>query len=301
MNSSFESLIEQYPLPIAEQLRHWAARYASRIAVVDAKGSLTYSALDAQVDELAAGLSSLGLRSGEHVIVQLPNDNAFVTLLFALLRLGVIPVLAMPSQRALDIDALIELAQPVAYVIHGENHAELARQMAHKHACLRHVLVAGETVSDDFTPLFSLHGERQAWPQPDVSATALLLLSGGTTGTPKLIPRRHADYSYNFSASAELCGISQQSVYLAVLPVAHNFPLACPGILGTLACGGKVVLTDSASCDEVMPLIAQERVTHVALVPALAQLWVQAREWEDSDLSSLRVIQAGAPARPDAC
>lgn len=64
MNSSFESLIEQYPLPIAEQLRHWAARYASRIAVVDAKGSLTYSALDAQVDELAAGLSSLGLRSG---------------------------------------------------------------------------------------------------------------------------------------------------------------------------------------------------------------------------------------------
>lgn len=181
--------------------------------------------------------------------MQLPNDNAFVTLLFALLRLGVIPVLAMPSQRALDIDALIELAQPVAYVIHGENHAELARQMAHKHACLRHVLVAGETVSDDFTPLFSLHGERQAWPQPDVSATALLLLSGGTTGTPKLIPRRHADYSYNFSASAELCGISQQSVYLAVLPVAHNFPLACPGILGTLACGGKVVLTDSASCD----------------------------------------------------
>lgn len=164
--------------------------------------------------------------------MQLPNDNAFVTLLFALLRLGVIPVLAMPSQRALDIDALIELAQPVAYVIHGENHVELARQMAHKHACLRHVLVAGETVSDDFTPLFSLHGERQAWPQPDVSATALLLLSGGTTGTPKLIPRRHADYSYNFSASAELCGISQQSVYLAVLPVAHNFPLACPGILG---------------------------------------------------------------------
>lgn len=60
--------------------------------------------------------------------MQLPNDNAFVTLLFALLRLGVIPVLAMPSQRALDIDALIELAQPVAYVIHGENHAELAHR-----------------------------------------------------------------------------------------------------------------------------------------------------------------------------
>ncbi|MGS9159805.1 2,3-dihydroxybenzoate-AMP ligase, partial [Salmonella enterica subsp. enterica serovar Infantis] len=78
-------------------------------------------------------------------------------------------------------------------------------------------------------------------PQPDVSATALLLHSGVTTGTPQLIPRRHADYSYNFSASSELCGISQKSVYLADLPVAHNLPLACPGILGTLACGGTVV------------------------------------------------------------
>lgn len=293
MHSSFDSLIKQYPFPIAEQLRHWAARYPSRIAVVDAKGSLTYSALDLRVDELAAGLYSLGLRPGEHVLIQLPNGNAFVILLFALLRLGVIPVLAMPSQRALDIDALIALAQPAAYVIHGENHADLARQMARKHACLRQVLVASETEGDDFTPLFSLRGERQTWPQPDAGATALLLLSGGTTGTPKLIPRRHADYSYNFSASAELCGLNPQSVYLAVLPVAHNFPLACPGILGTLACGGKVVLTDSASCDEVMPLIAEQGVTHVALVPALAQLWVQAREWEDSDLSSLRVIQVG--------
>ena len=58
----------------------------------------------------------------------------------------------MPSQRALDIDALMALAQPAAYVIHGESHADLARQMARKHACLRQVLVAGETEGDDFTP-----------------------------------------------------------------------------------------------------------------------------------------------------
>lgn len=88
------------------------------------------------------------------MLIQLPNGNAFVILLFALLRLGVIPVLAMPSQRALDIDALMALAQPAAYVIHGESHADLARQMARKHACLRQVLVASETEGDDFTPLF---------------------------------------------------------------------------------------------------------------------------------------------------
>src|SRR6218665_2907585 len=52
-------------------------------------------------------------------------------------------------------------------------------------------------------------------------------------------------------------------------------------------------LSRTANCDEAMPLIERERVTHLALVPPLAQLWVQAREWEDSDLSSLRLVQVG--------
>lgn len=154
MHASFNTLIEQYPLPIAAQLRCWAARYSTQTALVDDGGALTYSELDVRVDQLAAGLDSLGLRSGQHVIVQLPNGNAFVILLFALLRLGAIPVLAMPSQRELDIDALIALAQPVAYFIHGENHAGLARQMMHKHACLRHVLTIEQCADDEFTPLF---------------------------------------------------------------------------------------------------------------------------------------------------
>lgn len=290
----FEPLIRQFPSPLGEQLGTWASRYTSSIALIDKDETLSYQALNERVDRLAAGLFTLGLHSGERVIVQLPNSCTFVTLLFALLRTGAVPVLAMPSQRAADIDALIALAEPAAYVIPGESHAELAKQVRDKHACLRHILVA-ETSHNErtFTPLFSLQGERCEWPHPDVADTALLLLSGGTTGTPKLIPRTHADYSYNFSTSAQLCEINRNSVYLAVLPIAHNFPLACPGILGTLSCGGKVVLADNASCDEVMPLIARKKVTHVALVPALAQLWVQAREWENSDLSSLRVIQVG--------
>src|SRR6218665_2944531 len=141
--------------------------------------------------------------------------------------------------------------------------------------------------------LATLDGDPQEWAEPSPGDTALLLLSGGTTGVPKLIPRTHADYAYTFTASADLCGLDESTVYLAVLPVAHNFTLACPGVLGTLAQGGTVVLSRTASCDEAMPLIERERVTHLALVPPLAQLWVQAREWEDSDLSSLRLVQVG--------
>ncbi len=147
----------------------------------------------------------------------------------------------MTSQRAADIDALIALAEPAAYVIPGESHAELAKQQVRdKHTCLRHILVA-ETSHNErtFTPLFSLQVGRCEWLHTDVADTALLLLSDSITGTLKLIPRTHADYSYNFSTSAQLCDINRNSVYLAVLPIAHNFQLACPGILGTLSCGGR--------------------------------------------------------------
>lgn len=49
--------------------------------------------------------------------------------------------------------------------------------------------------------------------------------------------------------SAKRCQLDRNSVYLAALPVAHNFPLCCPGLLGTLDAGGKVVLAPTTSPD----------------------------------------------------
>ncbi len=208
----------------------------------------------------------------------------------------------MPSQRALDIDALIELAQPVAYVIHGENHAELARQMAHKHACLRHVLVAGETVSDDFTPFFSLHGERQAWPQPDVSATALLLLSGGTTGTPKLIPRRYMPTIAITSALLLNCAASANRACISPSSRWRITSAGLPRYSGNACLRRKVVLTDSASCDEVMPLIAQERVTRRRPGSGAGAMMGAGQEvGRQRPFVAARHSGRRRPARPDAC
>ncbi|NAT17659.1 hypothetical protein CU663_25065 [Pseudomonas syringae pv. actinidifoliorum] len=98
----------------------------------------------------------------------------------------------------------------------------------------------------------------------------------------------------NFSHSARLCELDSDSVYLAVLPTAHNFTLACPGVLGSLAAGATVVLGDSASCDAAMPLIEREGVTHVALVPPPGTtLGPRARLGSTSDLTSLKLLQVG--------
>nr|BFE82387.1 hypothetical protein GCM10020093_049880 [Planobispora longispora] len=65
-------------------------------------------------------------------------------------------------------------------------------------------------------------------PGPEPSDVAFLQLSGGSTGLPKLIPRTHDDYIYSFRASAEICELTPDSVYLCALPAAHNFPMSSP-------------------------------------------------------------------------
>ena len=60
---------------------------------------------------------------------------------------------------------------------------------------------------------------------------------------PKLIPRTHNDYAYNSKiAAAGLRRRRGNSVLLLMLPIAHNLPLACPGIQGFFFNGGSVVL-----------------------------------------------------------
>jgi 2,3-dihydroxybenzoate-AMP ligase len=236
---------------------------------------------------------------GERVVVHLPNIVEFVVTTYALLRIGALPVYALPAHRETEIAYLCEFAEAVAYVAPdrhlGFDHRDLARTVAARPGVrLRHVLVAGE--AEEFTALADVEAAgADDGPLPHVPAgdVALFLLSGGTTGRPKLIPRTHDDYAYNARAAAGVCGFGPGAVYLAALPAAHNFALACPGVFGTLAVGGTVVLASDPSPAEALPLIAEEGVTATALVPSLVRLWMDAVTWLPEDLSSLRLLQVG--------
>lgn len=284
-----------------ELLRKWARRSGDTTALVSGTERIGYAELDRRVEVLAAGLLALGIGAADRVVVQLPNTAEFVVVLFALLRCGAIPVLALPAHRRTEIEHLVELSEAVGYVIPdtsgGFDYRVLAQQVQARTPSLRHVLVTGDPGA--FTALAGVPGladgtvQRSSLPPIDPASVAVLLISGGTTGKPKLIPRTHDDYVYNARASAEVCELSADTVYLVCLPVAHNFPLACPGMLGTFMVGGTVVMSPAPSPEVAFELIERERITVTALVPPLVRLWVDAGRWDAHDRSSLRLLQVG--------
>ena len=275
-------------------------------AVTDAATGVTlsYAELWSAAAARAAGLAAAGIGPGDRVVVQLNNSAAFAVTLLGLLRAGVVPVLTLPAHRISEIAHLAAGSGAVAYLTEddrrGFDHRALAGDLQSRVPAVRRVFVDGDP--GPFSPLPD--GDPRDCPDhtADPDTPALFLVSGGTTGLPKLIPRSHNDYAFNARRSAEIAGLTADDVYLAALPAAHNFPLCCPGLLGMLGVGGHTVLTPNPSPDSAFDLIERHRATVTALVPALAQLWCAATEWEPADVSSLRLLQVGGAklAEPDA-
>lgn len=268
-----------------------------RTALVAGERRWSYDELDDRVRRLASSLPDLGVAPGDRVVVQLPNVPGFLVVLLALIRAGARPVLALPAHRSSEISQICVLSEAISLVVpdkHGGfDYRALADRVRATAATLRQVLVVDGSGEFGTAPPAGTSGGPLPVPPLDPGGIALFLLSGGTTGTPKLIPRTHDDYVYNVRRSAEVCGFGPDTVYLASLPMAHNFALGCPGVLGTLHAGGTVVVPPSPSPPDVFPLIERERVTATALVPPLALLWTDAAASAGRDLSSLRLVQVG--------
>ena len=284
------------------------------LALIDDGMRLTYAELAARADAAASRLvDDLGMCSGDRIVVQLTNCWQFVVLSLACLRSGVVPVMALPAHRRHEMQYLVEHGEAIAVAVPGVlrdfDHEQMAVELLAGCATLGVVLTTAAEPRSGHVGLTALcappadpASDRRRWDAaaPDSRDVAVFLLSGGTTGLPKLIARTHDDYSYNARASAELCRLAADTVYLVALPAPHNFPLACPGILGTLLVGGRVVMLASPQPERAFATIAAEAVTVTAAVPAVAQGWVRhAKEVGAGELRSLRVLQVGGARLAD--
>ena len=279
------------------------AKFADGVAIIDGDRSVTYSELDRRATQLAMNLLDEGFKPLDRVVLQLPNVVEFVYFYFALQKIGCIPIMALPSHRFREISQFIELSGAVACATPDTtkdfDYRELLRRIRPTSETLRCGIILGEA-PEGYLSLAELI-ERRNKRSPDKlrdiridpEDPAVFQLSGGTTGIPKLIPRTHNDYVYNSKMAAAVTGVGPEKILLNVLPLAHNLPLACPGLQGYFLHGGKVVLSNSTRSEDMFRLIETHRVTHIAVVPALLIRLINDPSITKYDLSSLQVIQSG--------
>ncbi len=278
-------------------------RYAGRVAIIDGECSATYAEVDERATRLALNLLDEGLRPRDRVVVQLPNVVEFAYLYFALQKIGCIPILALPTHRYREMSQFAELSGAVACVSPDRakdfDYRDLVRRIRQAYPTLRLGMILGDA-SPGFLSLQEMVERPSRSTLDDLKSVsidpedpAVFQLSGGTTGVPKLIPRSHNDYIYNSKIASAVTGVAANEVFLDVLPLAHNLPLACPGLQGYLLHGGKFVLSNSTRSEDIFALIERHRVTHMAVVPALLIRLINDPVIAKFDLSSLRVIQSG--------
>jgi len=268
-------------LPTA--FRQAAAAHAGRTALITPDTRLTYGELDARSDAVAAGLLSSGLRPGERVLLQLTNSAPAVVAWYGLLKAGLIPVCTLAIHRRLEIEQIGRQSGAVAHLVQADfpsfDLVGLARQVAGLLPAMRQLVTVGaapeqaglriEDLQDHEVSEAERAELREIAGSLDVHGPAVLQLSGGTTGTPKVIPRLHAEYRYNADLTAGWWGHTEQSVLAFGLPLAHNAALA-NGLHAAHGVGAALLLATPAA-DVMLPLMAEHGATWTMSPPGLAR------------------------------
>lgn len=292
---------------LAQEFADVFERYAERTALIDGERRYTYAQLDEVSSNLALNLLELGLKPLDRVVPTLPNVAEFVVLYFALQKIGCIPIAALVTHRYAEMSQFVRLAQARCVVYPtsvreqgGEfRFAPIIDRVQAEQPCLQLRLVLGEAGPGEHS-LTALIDKPANLPASKLSELrieptdpCIFQLSGGTTGIPKLIPRTNNDYAYNSKVAAEVAGVNGDSVLLLVLPIAHNLPLACPGIQGFLFNGATVVLHANTRPAEMFALIEKHGVTHIKVVPALLIRLINDPAIDGARLDSVLQIQSG--------
>lgn len=284
-------------LPLTDILTRHA--HSDAIAVIDGERQISYHQLNQAADNLAHFLQSQGLHAGDTALVQLANVAEFYITLFALWRSGIVPVNALFSHQRNELNAYATQIAP-ALLIADRNHALFAdddflSQFTAEHNSLRTLLLCNDKDKYSLEQAIAQPARQFIATPSAADEVAFFQLSGGSTGTPKLIPRTHNDYYYSVRRSNEICHFTNQTRYLCALPAAHNYPLSSPGALGVFLAQGCVVLASDPSATTCFPLIERHQVTTTALVPPAVSLWLQEIQQRNdaSPLRSLKLLQAG--------
>jgi non-ribosomal peptide synthetase component E (peptide arylation enzyme) len=296
-----------------QQFWHTVERWPDRQAVWGQDLQLTYRELDDISDRVAAGLNRAGLAPQDRVLIQVGNSTEAVVGWYALLKAGAVPVATLAAHRAHEIATIGTMVGARGHLVDATvANAFLlgfAIEQAAESATMQMLWRVGETppgagaaVGSEIPRLLEIGADidqREAREtvraiQQGLSAdgVAVFQLSGGTTGTPKVIPRLHAEYFNNAVFNSHVLERDERSRIAHALPVIHNAGMV-HAVFGAHAVGGCAVVVPFSPGDIALPVLIEAGVNDMMIAGPMLS-WLAHGRWDDFAAQLEVMTYAGA-------
>lgn len=302
---------------ISEAVLETAAREGEFPALSFMGKATSYARLAEQIDKVARSFYALGIRAGQRVLVCLPNVPQAVFCLYGLNRIGAIPTMVHPLSAVSELSFYMDEAnckiavtldqfygkflevkkqRPIEKIVVCRVSEELSFPLNVGQKLLTERKFPKVQAPDILWKDFMQMGEGVAdgyVAQKDFRSEAVVLFSGGTTGTTKGIMLS----DLNFNALAwQTANMAHEEVHhskmLAAMPVFHGFGLGvCIHTLQYM--GGTSILVPRFNVKSYAKLIRKTQPNFIAGVPTLFEAITRNRYLDGADLSCLRGVFSG--------
>jgi 2-furoate---CoA ligase len=275
-----------------------AVRQPGQIAIVDGGRRVSYGDWYREIKTVAGALRDMGLTRGDHFVAVMRNRYEMATLYWACHVLGIIFTPVSWRASSDEIKYCLQDAEAAAVAFDGASGDATAQAVATLKIDPRRVIVVADGKNEGRAFADLLQAVPIAGPAGvNEFSTCLMLYTSGTTGRPKGVPRSHRN-----ELTASISHIAQNQYRqndscLGVMPFFHTMGVRI--LLGMALLNGRLVCLPNYAPEEVLRLIATERLTTLYLVPTMFHDVLRHPKFSDYDLSSLsRVGYAGMTMTP---
>ncbi|RNL62461.1 long-chain fatty acid--CoA ligase [Nocardioides marmoriginsengisoli] len=260
---------------------------------------VSYGELLGRAVALRAGMAERGLEPGDRVAVMSRHAVDFVALYFATAASGITMVPLSYWHREGEQREVLAIARPDLVVCEREFEAQVAGLAAEVGAPVV-VVEDGRHGDDEVSPPWTaLYGEVPAGADPDARPLVaghphMMIFTSGTTGTPKgalLSEARTVESAYGMSLAL---GLRRDDVYIDCFRTFHSG--SWDHLKLYFLVGASIVLIRDFDAAVVVEKIQRERVTVVLAGGTMLRLFMDSAPFAGADLSSLRLVYAGAYA-----
>ncbi|MEV6877876.1 acyl-CoA synthetase [Amycolatopsis sp. NPDC051128] len=277
-----------------------ARRDPTAVGIVDELGPLTYKQLDDQSNALARAWSERGIRPGQVVAALCRDHRGLVLTMAAAGKLGV-RLLLMNTGFAKPQLTDVAKREGVTALVYDQEFTGLLDAIPDGVDRYLAWVEPGSDLTGRTVPVLDeiiASTDDRPWPAP-AKPGGFVLLTSGTTGTPKGAPRPHTSALASAQFLDRIPLRSNEATYMGA-PLFHGTGLS--QFILSFALGSKVVMRRKFNPEEALRGVAEHRCTALVLVPTMLQRIVDLPKdvREKYDTSSLRIIfVAGSALSPD--